>query len=69
MKVLDKKRIEKQNIFKYAMTERNVLSIINFPFIVKLNYAFQTNHKLFLLLYFAPGSDLAAQFRLRRRFG
>ena len=69
MKVLDKRKIAQQNIFKYAMTERNVLSIINFPFIVKLNYAFQTNHKLFLLLDFAPGGDLAAQLRLRRRFG
>ena len=69
MKVLDKRKIAQQNIFKYAMTERNVLSIINFPFIVKLNYAFQTNQKLFLLLDFAPGGDLAAQLRLRRRFG
>jgi serine/threonine protein kinase len=61
MKVLDKKRIEKQNIFKYAMTERNVLSIINFPFIVKLNYAFQTKEKLFLLLDYCPGGDLSKQ--------
>jgi len=40
------------------MTERNVLSSINHPFIVKLNYAFQTKDKLFLILEFAPGGDL-----------
>ena len=68
MKVLDKKKIAQQNIFKYAITERNVLSIINFPFIVKLHYAFQTDQKLFLLLDYAPGGDLAAQLRLRKRF-
>ena len=68
MKVLDKKRIEKQNIFKYAMTERNVLSIINFPFIVKLNYAFQTKEKLFLLLDYCPGGDLAKQLQIQTRF-
>ena len=68
MKVLDKKRIAKQNIFKYAMTERNVLSIINFPFIVKLNYAFQTKEKLFLLLDYCPGGDLSKQLQIQTRF-
>ena len=68
MKVLDKKRIEIQNIFKYAMTERNVLSIINFPFIVKLNYAFQTKEKLFLLLDYCPGGDLSKQLQIQTRF-
>ena len=68
MKVLDKKKIKKQNIFKYAMTERNVLSILNYPFIVKLNYAFQTNEKLFLLLDYCPGGDLSKQLSLQTRF-
>ena len=68
MKVLDKNRIAKQNIFKYAMTERNVLSIVHNPFIVKLNYAFQTNEKLFLLLDYCPGGDLAEQLQLQTRF-
>ncbi len=40
------------------MSERNVLSVVNHPFIVKLNYAFQTKDKLFLILEFAPGGDL-----------
>ena len=40
------------------MTERNVLSITNHPFIVKLKYAFQTTDKLFLILHFCPGGDL-----------
>ena len=68
MKVLDKKKIEKQNIFKYAMTERNVLSLLNFPFIVKLNYAFQTKDKLFLLLDYCPGGDLSKQLAMQTRF-
>lgn len=40
MKALDKSKIAKNNLIKYAMTERNVLSLTNHPFIVKLNYAF-----------------------------
>jgi len=40
MKKLNKVKMMSQNIIKYAMTERNVLSIMNHPFIVKLNCAF-----------------------------
>ena len=50
MKVLSKDKIMLQNLVKYAMTERNVLSVTDHPFIVKLNYAFQSNDKLFLIL-------------------
>ena len=68
MKVLDKNRIAKQNIFKYVRTERNVLSFMHNPFIVKLNYAFQTSEKLFLLLDYCPGGDLSKQLQIQTRF-
>ncbi len=59
MKVLNKSQIQAQNLVKYALTERNVLSITKHPFIVKLYHAFQTNHKLFLILEYCPGGDLS----------
>lgn len=40
MKVLTKSKIMGHNLTRYAMTERNVLSIADHPFIVKLKYAF-----------------------------
>lgn len=40
MKILQKEKIMGQNLVKYAVTERNVLSITKHPFIVGLNYAF-----------------------------
>jgi len=40
MKKLNKAKMMSLNIIKYALTERNVLSIMNHPFIVKLNFAF-----------------------------
>lgn len=40
MKVLSKEKILGKNLSRYALTERNVLSIMNHPFIVKLHYAF-----------------------------
>jgi hypothetical protein len=68
MKVLSKDKVTGQNLVKYAMTERNVLSITNHPFIVKLNYAFQTIDKLFLILDYCPGGDLAEHLMKEKRF-
>jgi len=56
------------NLIKYALTERNVLSLTNHPFIVKLNWAFQTNEKLFLILDYCPGGDLGEHLQKERRY-
>lgn len=48
----------RQNILRYAMTERKILSTINHPFVVKLRYAFQTHEKLYLVMDYCPGGDL-----------
>ncbi len=42
MKVLSKSKIKAQNLIRYALTERNVLTVMDHPFIVGLRYAFQT---------------------------
>ena len=68
MKVLSKDRIMGQNLLKYAMAERNVLSLSNHPFIVKLNFAFQTSSKLFLILDYCPGGDLSKHLYHEKRF-
>ena len=68
MKILRKERIMGQNLSRYALAERNVLSLSNHPFIVKLNYAFQSMTKLFLILEYCPGGDLAKHLRLEKKF-
>lgn len=68
MKVLSKAKIMSHNLTRYAMTERNVLSLATHPFIVKLHYAFQTQEKLFLILDYCPGGDLAEYLQLEKRF-
>ena len=50
------------------MTERNVLSITNHPFIVKLSFAFQTSDKLFLILDYCAGGDLSEHLGIEKRF-
>jgi hypothetical protein len=42
MKVLDKATIMRQNILRYCMTEKKILSTINHPFVVRLHYALQS---------------------------
>lgn len=63
MKVLSKEQIFKKNLVRYAKTERDVLSVTLHSFIVGLNYAFQTRTKLFLILDFCPGGDLAKKIQ------
>ena len=68
MKTLSKRKILGQNLVRYAKTERDVLSYTRHPFIVNLNYAFQTITKLFLILDFCPGGDLGKIIAHERRF-
>eukprot|EP00800_Vazella_pourtalesii_P005413 TRINITY_DN16347_c0_g1_i1.p1 TRINITY_DN16347_c0_g1~~TRINITY_DN16347_c0_g1_i1.p1 ORF type:complete len:473 (+),score=20.15 TRINITY_DN16347_c0_g1_i1:117-1535(+) len=61
MKVLKKALIirdHKDTI--HTKAERSILEAINHPFIVKLNYAFQTNGKLYLILEYLSGGELFA---------
>jgi serine/threonine protein kinase len=58
MKVLDKAMIMRQNILRYAMTERKILSTINHPFVVRLHYALQSSDKLYLVMQYCPGGDI-----------
>ena len=68
MKVLNKDRILAQNLLKYVRAERNILSIMNHPYIIKLYYAFQTNSKLFLILEYCPGGDLSKHLYFEKKF-
>jgi serine/threonine protein kinase len=58
MKVLKKKFIRLKKQVNNTWTERKILEKINHPFIVKMNYAFQSESKLFLVLDYCPGGEL-----------
>lgn len=73
MKILNKDRIfgknyVETNLVKYAYTERNILSTIQHPFIVKLNFAFQTPEKLALVMDYCAGGDLGHQLAKDKKF-
>lgn len=40
------------------MTERRILAQVRSPFIVDMQFAFQTDEKLYLIMEFVPGGEL-----------
>merc|ERR1719359_657995 len=67
MKILRKNKVMTGNLLRYTLTERNVLSYINHPYIVSLHYAFQTNNYLVLLLQFCPGGNMQRLIEREKR--
>jgi len=59
MKILDKSNICASNsLLRYTMTERNLLSYVKHPYIVSMQYAFQTPSHLVLVLEFASNGNM-----------
>lgn len=68
MKILEKKKVLSDNLLRYAKTERNVLSLASHQFVVGLNFAFQSNSRLYLIMDYAPGGDMGMALANHRRF-
>ena len=68
LKVLAKEKIFSNNLIKYAYAERNILQNITHPFIVKLNYAFQTTNKLAMVMDYCPHGDLGSHIYKEKHF-
>ena len=58
MKVYLKSDLREKNQENNTKSERNLMTQINFPFIVSIKFAFQTESKLFLVQEFIQGGDL-----------
>jgi hypothetical protein len=68
LKVLKKEKVLGSNLVRYAFTERNILLHITHPFIVKLNYAFQTPERLVMVMDFCPNGDLGTHLTREKKF-
>ena len=58
MKVVKKKKLVHKDPIKCALIEKQILACLNSPFLVRLNYAFQNEQKLFLVMEYCPGGEL-----------
>ena len=68
LKAIRKERVFGTNLYRYIQTEKEILSLLNHPFIVKLRYAFQTETYLFLVMDFCEGGDLSKLLEKRKKF-
>ena len=59
--------IEKEHLTK-TRTERYLLEKANHPFLVKLEYAFQTKEKIFFVMNFIRGGEMFTHLRKSKRF-
>jgi serum/glucocorticoid-regulated kinase 2 len=50
------------------MTERKILESIAHPFIMSLQYAFQTKEKVFFIMRFIQGGELYFHLKKKNRF-
>eukprot|EP01105_Mastigella_eilhardi_P003832 TRINITY_DN1499_c0_g1_i14.p1 TRINITY_DN1499_c0_g1~~TRINITY_DN1499_c0_g1_i14.p1 ORF type:complete len:1190 (-),score=288.56 TRINITY_DN1499_c0_g1_i14:2160-5687(-) len=60
VKVLKKSDMLRKNMVDGVMAERTILSTVNFPLVVKLYYAFQSEQHLFLVMEYCIGGDVAS---------
>eukprot|EP00467_Chlorarachnion_reptans_P020355 CAMPEP_0114520898 /NCGR_PEP_ID=MMETSP0109-20121206/19879_1 /TAXON_ID=29199 /ORGANISM="Chlorarachnion reptans, Strain CCCM449" /LENGTH=361 /DNA_ID=CAMNT_0001701929 /DNA_START=159 /DNA_END=1244 /DNA_ORIENTATION=+ len=68
LKVLKKTHLAKRKQIGHTKTERKVLENIEHPFIVSLRYAFQTEHRLYMVLDFFTGGELFYHLKHGGRF-
>ena len=58
MKILKKEMVLKRKQYEHTLAERRILENIDHPYIVSLRYAFQTEHKLYMVFDFFNGGEL-----------
>ncbi|KAI3642169.1 hypothetical protein MP228_011724 [Amoeboaphelidium protococcarum] len=68
MKILKKEDMIRKNMVHHVLAERKVLSLSNAPFVVKLFYAFQSKHYLYLVMEYVVGGDLSSLLHNLGRF-
>lgn len=61
MKRIRKDVIIDQDVVKNIKIEYDIMSKINHPFLLKLKYFFESEHRLYFFTEFIPGKDLKYQ--------
>ena len=68
MKEMSKARIITKRSVKSVMNERQILTMLNNPFLVNMYYAFQDRENLYLVMDLLSGGDLRYHICRHRRF-
>eukprot|EP00296_Roombia_truncata_P007658 JP446106.1.p1 GENE.JP446106.1~~JP446106.1.p1 ORF type:complete len:503 (-),score=136.94 JP446106.1:90-1598(-) len=68
MKVMHKAKLIKQKLVNQILDENNILRIIEHPYVVGLQFAFQTETEVYLVMDYINGGDMFGQMQKHRRF-
>lgn len=68
IKSIHKNKLIQKNNVNMVLSEKNILSTIKHPFIVKLLYTFQSETKVYFALEYCPGGDMFFQLQNRKSF-
>ncbi|EPZ32887.1 putative camp-dependent protein kinase catalytic subunit [Rozella allomycis CSF55] len=68
MKVLKKSEIVRLKQVEHVNNERNILSLVNHPFVVNLFCTFQNTRNLYMLMEYVLGGELFSHLRRAGRF-
>jgi len=68
MKTLHKSALIKRNQLIHTQTERRIIQGIKNPFLTNLEFAFQTNEKLYMVMDYMGGGELFFWLKKHRRF-
>ncbi|KAM9949963.1 hypothetical protein ACTFIT_011188 [Dictyostelium discoideum] len=68
MKVLNKNNIIERKEVDHTRSEKNILQKLVHPFLVNLNYSFQTNDKLYFIMDYINGGELFFHLQNEEKF-
>jgi len=68
MKVLNKKNILENNELEHTRTEKEILQKLIHPFLVNLNFCFQTPEKLYFIMDYINGGELFYHLQKEHKF-
>jgi len=68
MKVLNKKTIIERHELEHTKSEKNILQKLCHPFLVNLNYSFQTSDKLYFIMDYVNGGELFYHLQKDKKF-
>ncbi|KDO33815.1 AGC protein kinase [Saprolegnia parasitica CBS 223.65] len=58
MKIVSKEYLVKKNSIANMQTERDIMTKVSHPFLISLQFAFQTTDNVFLVMQYVPGGEL-----------
>eukprot|EP00283_Hemiselmis_rufescens_P016397 CAMPEP_0173449754 /NCGR_PEP_ID=MMETSP1357-20121228/43324_1 /TAXON_ID=77926 /ORGANISM="Hemiselmis rufescens, Strain PCC563" /LENGTH=640 /DNA_ID=CAMNT_0014416367 /DNA_START=27 /DNA_END=1945 /DNA_ORIENTATION=- len=68
MKSIRKAHVVKNKKVRHTQTERNIMQMLNHPYVMKLHYSFQNSGKLYMVMDYLNGGDIFYHLSVSRRF-